>query len=865
MAKGFQQIYTGIETVNDITVLYTDKGEYSTILKIENPIDNYCADVDAYYNFHEFYSSIIKTLGEGYAIQKQDIFCKQKFRKELTGEESFLTKSNFDFFEGREFTEITTYLIITQERKKTTFFQYDKKKWAEFHLKIQKICDVFASRKMKIEKLDEKKARDYILRYFCVHFKSGSFSLDNFKANDYGLKIGKKDVRCISLIDVDQVNLPSEIRPYKIEVMNNNEMPTDMMGFLSTVPYSDCIIYNQVIIIPSQRAENSKLTKKKNRHSSLPSPGNALAAADIGKVQEEIARNGVMLVYAHFNIIVTAEQELDQAVNYIESSLDKCSIITSKNAFNQMELFRCSFPGNCYKTNPEYDRFLTLHPAAICLFYKERTKGDENTPVKTYYTDRKGRPIAIDITGKEGKTKYTENSNFFSLGPSGTGKSFNMNSIVRQLYEQNTDIVLVDTGNSYEGVCEFFDGTYISYTDEKPITMNPFNITRKEYNIEKRDFLRNLIILLWKGSNGEVTQAESRLIRLVISEYYANYFSKDTTMDKQGIESHLKNLRQQLIEQMDCEANTQEEKTKIEQQISDERESLLKVQSSLPRVERLCFDSFFEFACKRLPEICKEKNISFNLEDFVFILEDFYKGGEFERILNNDMDKSLFNEQFIVFEIDAIKDNKILFPIVTLIIMDLFIQKMRIKENRKSLIIEEAWKALASPLMADYIKYLYKTVRKFWGIIGVVTQELDDIIGNDVVKDAIINNSSITILLDQAKMKDRYDIVANLLGLSDIERKKIFTINALDNKDGRGIFKEVYIRRGTYGEVYGVEESKECYMAYTTERAEKDGLKKYIRKYGNIELAIKMFCRDWTNSNLIAAMDFVNSKYFDAA
>jgi len=37
-------------------------------------------------------------------------------------------------------------------------------------------------------------------------------------------------------------------------------------------------------------------------------------------------------------------------------------------------------------------------------------------------------PVAIDITGKEGKNKLTDNSNFFCLGPSGSGKSFHMNS-----------------------------------------------------------------------------------------------------------------------------------------------------------------------------------------------------------------------------------------------------------------------------------------------------------------------------------------------------------------------------------------------------------------------------------------------------
>ncbi len=136
-----------------------------------------------------------------------------------------------------------------------------------------------------------------------------------------------------------------------------------------------------------------------------------------------------------------------------------------------------------------------------------------------------------------------------------------------------------------------------------------------------------------------------------------------------------------------------------------------------------------------------------------------------------------------MFEVDAIKENKQLFPIVTLIIMDVFLQKMRLKKNRKCLVIEEAWKAIASPLMAEYIKYLYKTARKFWASVGVVTQEIQDIIGSPIVKEAIINNSDVVMLLDQSKFRERFDEIKAILGLTDVDCKKIFTVNRLDNKE----------------------------------------------------------------------------------
>ena len=256
------------------------------------------------------------------------------------------------------------------------------------------------------------------------------------------------------------------------------------------------------------------------------------------------------------------------------------------------------------------------------------------------------------------------------------------------------------------------------------------------------------------------------------------------------------------------------------------------------KVRELSFNSYYEFALERIPQIVAQEKIQFHIRDFAAILKQFYRGGELEMTLNSDLDVNLFNEQFIVFEIDKIKDDPVLFPIVVLIIMDVFLQKMRIKKGRKALIIEEAWKAIASPTMAEYIKYLYKTVRKFHGIAGVVTQELNDVIDSPIVKEAIINNSDVKILLDQTKFKDRYEDIAAILGLTPIQRQQIFTINALNNREGRSYFKEVWICRGQNSDVYGVEEAPECYWAYTTERTEKEALKLYLTHYGTMQKAI---------------------------
>ena len=285
---------------------------------------------------------------------------------------------------------------------------------------------------------------------------------------------------------------------------------------------------------------------------------------------------------------------------------------------------------------------------------------------------------------------------------------------------------------------------------------------------------------------------------------------------------------------------------------------VLEARRAALKVTELSFNSFFDYSFDRLEQICTENDITtISYSTYSTMLQPFYKGGAYEKILNENVDSALFDETFIVFEVDAIKENKKLFPIVTLIIMDVFLQKMRIKKTRKVLVIEEAWKAIASPLMAEYIKFMYKTARKFWASVGVVTQEIQDIIGSEIVKEAIINNSDVVMLLDQSKFKERFDEIRKILGLTEVDCKKIFTINRLENKDGRSFFREVFIRRGTTSGVYGVEEPHECYMTYTTERAEKEALKLYKKELRcSHQEAIEAYCRDWDASGIGKSLPF---------
>ena len=918
-AKIFEDIYFSVEDVENKGIIYTKKGDYSAVLEMENPIKKYSADTDSYYDFTTLMASVIQVLGEGYALHKQDVFVRKNFdmsrvaaKKKKGSKKAFLSEAYFRFFNGREYTEATTYLVITQKGKKGGIHTYDNSKWRDFLVKIQKVSDRLKSGEINCRFLSAAECKEYADRFFAFDFKNKNISMTDFKVDSEKIGMGNKQIKVYSLLDVDSIGLPGNIRPYTDVSVNNAVISQDLLADIDHVPGVDSIVYNQVIFLPNQKREMMKLDKKKNRHASIPNPNNQIAVEDINAVQNELARNGKILVYAHYNLIVQTSSDYDfqKVTNSLENIFARYNIHISKRAYNQLELFVASFPGNCFRLNQDYDQFLTLSEAALCLMYKERQAVGDDSALKCYYTDRQGLPLAVDTSGKEGKKRYTNNSNFFVLGPSGSGKSFFMNTVMRQYREQDTDIVIIDTGDSYEGLCSYFDGTYISYSKEKPISMNPFKVTDAEYNEnfgEKKNFLKSLIFQLFKGAEFP-TKLEDAVINQTIVEYYEEYFhpfegfneeerkemktkllledKKNGEYDKfeeeleerygdeyeieefeyKKLSDRDKRVSEKLKAVIEDKAATEGEKEVAQRALQRltpeviENKYLMRIEHQIDKIERqkkklkvteLSFNSYYEFAVERIPQIMKQQNIQFNIHDFATILQAFYKGGENESILNNDIDGSLFDEKFIVFEIDKVKDDPVLFPILTLIIMDVFTQKMRIKKGRKCLVIEEAWKAIATPVMADYIKYLYKTARKHWAMVGVVTQEIQDITSSPIVKEAIINNSDVFMLLDQSKFKDKFDDIKATLSLTDIDCKKIFTINRLDNHEGRSRFQEVFIKRGQDGEVYGVEEPPECYINYTTEKVEKEAFKFYRKQLkGSYQHGIEVFVKDWKNSGL---------------
>ena len=794
--KIFKEPFIGTSIIQGITLLHSLNGNYSVIMAIENTAMQYASNPDTYQIFHTCFGQIIKLLADNYILQKTDVIALKKYKKTLSGKTDYLSQKYFEHFQEREYRDVETWLTITKQSKKSKFFTYSEKEISEFINTILKVTDTLQGYGIVNSILDDSAIKHVLQSYLAFDFSNENFAVGNISCNKHGLEFGDQSLRVITVVDPEQMNLPNVMNTYKPADSGTENFPKDNFSFLLNIPDAKTILYNQAIFIPDQLKIKKDLELKKKRHSSMPDAENQLSVTDIDEMFMDIAQNNELIVKAHYSVLVYADNlKLPKACNYIDTNLFGLGIIPGRNTYNQMELFRAAIPGNADELKI-WDKFTISRPASICFFFKENLMESEQSDYKLYFTDRQGIPIGIDTSERPIQTGRMNNRNRFILGPSGSGKSFFTNSYVKQCHELGADVILVDTGHSYHGLCRYFNGKYITYREDKPITMNPFKIEKVENNEEKREIIKSLIGLIWKGVDGKLSQVEDSILSKIIADYYTDYFGAGLF------------------------------------------------------VQSLSFNSFYEFSCDAIQQLITATKIKFDIQEYTFILKKFYKGGIYDRILNDDFDNTLFNESFIVFEIDSIKEHKLLFPITTLIIMDVFIQKMRYKKNKKILVIEEAWKAIASPMMAGYILYLYKTVRKFAGEAIVVTQDLEDIIGNEIVKNSIISNSDTICLLDQAKFKDSFEDIAKLLSLNDVEQRKIFTINKLDNKSNRSKFKEVYIRRGSEGEVYGVEVPMEEYLTYTTERSEKEAFEVYLKEFGSYQQAMNEIMSDFKSCGL---------------
>ena len=764
-------------------------------------------------------------------LHKQDIFITEKYEPDSRKDDlSFLSRSFERHFNERPYLHHTCYLFLTKTTRERSRQQSNWNTLCRGFLVPKEIRDketverfmeavgqfesiVNDSGLVRLERLTTEEITGTenepgIIERYLTLSADGTTMLQDMQLNPDEMRIGDKRLCLHTLSDLD--DLPGKVRTDgRYERLSTDRSDCRLSYAAPVGVMLSCDhIYNQWIFIDDSNENLSRFEKMAKNMQSLSrySRSNQINKEWLDEYLNEAHSNGLQSVRCHCNIVAWAENgdELRRVKNDVGSALALMECTPHHNTTDLPALYWAGIPGN-EADFPAEETFYTFTGQALCFFTAETCYRNSLSPFGIRMVDRPtGKPVFLDISDLPMKKGVVTNRNKFILGPSGSGKSFFTNHLVRQYWEQGTHILLVDTGNSYKGLCDLIhqktggdDGIYFTYKENDPISFNPFFTEDYQYDIEKRDSIKTLILTLWKREDEPPRRSEEVALSNAVSLYI--------------------------------------EKIKKNRKIKPN------------------FNSFYDFVRKDYRKVLADKNVrekDFDVDGFLNVLEPYYKNGEYGYLLNSDKELDLLNKRFIVFELDVVKDNPILFPVVTIIIMETFINKMRrLQGIRKMILIEEAWKAIAKEGMANYIRYLFKTVRKFYGEAVVVTQEVDDIISSPVVKETIINNSDCKILLDQRKYQNKFDQIQNLLGLTDKERSQILSIN-LANAANR-LYKEVWIGLGgTQSAVYATEVSAEEYLCYTTEETEKLELTRLTEKLGgNIELAIKQLAESKRQEN----------------
>ena len=775
-----------------------------------------------YEAIHATWVKAMKGLPDYCIVHKQDIFIRETYKPDTDREDmSFLSRSFERHFNERPYLNHYCYLFLTKTTKERSRTQSnfstlcrgfivpkeikDKEAVTKFLESVGQFASILNEsgylglRQLTDEEITGTDTEAGIIEKYFSLSQTDTTTLEDITLKADEMKIGDNYLCLHTLSDVE--DLPGEVATDSRYEKLSTDRSDCRLSFAAPIglllPCNH--IYNQYVFIDDSAAHLQKFEKMaKNMHSlSRYSRSNQINKEWIDEYLNEAHSFGLTSVRCHCNVMAWSDdrEELKRIRNEVGSQLAQMECKPRHNTVDTPTLFWAAIPGNAADF-PAEESFYTFIEQAVCFFSQETNYRNSPSPFGIKMVDRlTGKPLHLDISDLPMKKGIITNRNKFVLGPSGSGKSFFMNHLVRQYYEQGTHVVLVDTGNSYQGLCEMInkktkgdDGIYFTYTEEKPISFNPFYTDDFVYDVEKKDSIKTLLLTLWKSEDDKITKTESGELGSAVTAYI--------------------------------------DRIKADRSITPN------------------FNTFYEFMRDGYRHELESRAIKvskddFNIDNFLTTLRQYYSGGRYDFLLNSRENIDLLGKRFIVFEIDAIKENRELFPVVTIIIMEAFINKMRrLKGIRKQLIVEEAWKALSSASMSEYLKYLYKTVRKYFGEAIVVTQEVDDIISSPVVKEAIINNSDCKILLDQRKYMNKFDAIQDLLGLTDKERGQILSINMANNP--ARLYKEVWIGLGgTQSAVYATEVSAEEYLTFTTEETEKMEVLALADKLGSIESAIK--------------------------
>ena len=763
----------------------------------------------------EKYDSLIASLGGAIAllpdytiIHKQDVFMRKRYSSERVS--GFLEKAYEEHFDGREYLDHRCCLWLSFSSKKnvrggssgllglaaaglpsasqigrmvTAAEQFGAMLSGNSLLSLRRLTeeDIFG--------MPGQAGHDGtvgILQDYLNFTDGGADVLSDIQVSPDKNRVGDKEIVCHLFADLDQ--LPGEVASCKRNRDLSTENSAVMLSYLNDIGQSlDCEhVVNWFCVKEPLKDIHGSLDSKRRQMQSMSARNaeNRKYAEEINEYLETAAVQQMSTVRCHLNVFSTDD-------NLTTTAISKLGITPVRDTANAPAQFWTSIPGN--ESGLAFSEYMTMEmQSSLCLnLYDGFDIGIADGVLKM--SDRiRLVPQRFDIQEKALDHGLIENYNVFLLGPSGSGKSFFMNKYLRSCYVAGQHCFLIDVGDSYRALCHIIkeesdgkDGTYYTFEKGKPISFNPFrNVKRfSQADSEAMNFLFTLMVTLWKNGKVEISSSAEKYVRESISAFLRQW---------DGVSDPI-------------------------------------------------FNDYFEFVRDVFGDLLKQEEAGkeyFDLKDYLISLEQFYKGGPYDYLLNSAESVNILEDRFVVFEIDHIKGDPVIYPITTLVIMDAFMEKMTSNSDFKVMCIEEAWKAIMGTQMATYMLELWKTARKHRTSAMVVTQELKDITSSPIIKDSIVENSGVKILLDQTKYVNRFDVLASELSLSEDDKAMVLSLNRLKIPGASG--REVFFNLGNKKSfVMRLEVSPEERIAFSSQKRDKEKLAAAVAKTGSYIKAIK--------------------------
>jgi conjugation system TraG family ATPase len=749
-------------------------------------------------DMHGAWFQALKSMPVGTVVHKQDVYLKKSYTSEKLPNKTFLEKATHDHFKGRECMEHSCYLFFILTKNKALnnpkyvnpFKKVSKGIVQEMddHIKTftssvnDAVSFINNSRKVKLTPLDPEKIMGISDAYF------NGFN----KGFDTDILLEKKNVT-IGQNHFDALAINSELCfGESVQSSKTNEKFTSddfvfHQGFIDGLglTLNENHMVNQILYLDDKQKWRKLLDKKieeLNKSSNFGSQNKVV----LGKIRHILDRinadDNARIIRGHLNIVYWSKEAkgLDKITAKIKTEFKELDIIPyyprGEERKNYILNSYCCFSSNFSNA----DLYVTDLKHALCLFINNTNYKSDTTGI--IFNDREYNiPVLKDVWDE--RKKRIKARNFAIFAPTGEGKSFLANNILRQYFESGVRLVIIDLGGSYTKFAKLYPDQYtvLRYESGKNLGINPFYINGRDDLTPER--LEDLSVFLFElfASDLKVTKAQSVSVKKILRHYY------ESTPENHSLDG---------------------------------------------------FYSFIERHRENLLDTLKIHPDYFNVTGFLHVMSEYVGDGLYSFLfeVSEDQTYKIEDKRLIVFELDEVKDNKEILSVMLKLIKSAIQRTIWKNRAEKGIILfDEFAKQLKFGNVLESVEFYYQAIRKQNGAIGIILQSINQL-PNNSTSASILENTQVIYSLNNEK---GYAELVKRLNLSSHDLNQLKSIK--NNLTGSQKYTEMFIKIGKESNIFRLEVPKEVYAAYLTDGQENEAIMAIYEKTQDMVKAIKEF------------------------